>query len=189
MTTHTERAVRAGQFGTREYFKAVRQDAAPKSKERPVLPAPERTNLEPMPSDVLVPEVVRKMRDAAESAGWVVRLGYSVGCVPHGVTGVAIRHGGRIGVQALHLDSKARVVAVYYLDGRTWEGITLANRTGVVVDATVADAYEFISVQGRAVPIKAWHAERARVRERAAVERKLKRPARTTAPKQREHGG
>jgi hypothetical protein len=86
------------------------------------------------------------------------------------VTGEPNAYGHRVGVQCLHPESRARAVLlrVDRLDNgkQEWESITLANRSGVIVDAAYADAVAFLSVAGRVLPnIKAWHVNQ--VHERA----------------------
>lgn len=192
--TETEEAVRAGLFGTPEYFRAVRRDALGPATVDPSVdyPEPVHTSRDPWPDGVTVPGPVAGIRDVAREHGWSVRVMYSRGCHPHGTTGRPTALASWFGVQMLHPESRARVVAVYNGRSSTWSTVHLMTRGEITSRGSITDAHEFVTLAGRVLDLRTWVAARITTRERIAAERAAKRTPRVKASgtsKRREHGG
>lgn len=192
--SHTEEAVRAGRFGTPDYFRAIRRDAAGPEKADPSVdyPAPEHTSRDPWPSGLELPSPVARIRSVAEGNGWSVRVMYSRGRHPHGTHGRPTALSGWFGVQMLHPESRARVVAVYGTKAASWNSVHLMTRTEITSRGSITDAQEFIALRGRVLQLPSWVAGRITQRERVAKERAALKPpkaATVSTIKRREHGG
>lgn len=192
--SHTEEAVRAGKVFTPDYFRAIRRDAQGPAKVDPSVdyPAPEHTSRDPWPDGLETPGPVANLRKLAESYGWSVRVMYSRGCHPHGTTGRPTAVSGWFGVQALHPESRARMVAVYGTRAASWNSVHLMTSREITSRGTVTDALEFVRLCGRVLDLPSWVSARITQRERIAKERAAARPPRQrkagTSAK-REHGG
>jgi hypothetical protein len=159
-------------FGTPEYWRAVR--SGPESKPAPEdHPRPEHTTADPWPESVPVPGPVAQLHRTAESAGWVVRVGYSRGRWPdqYGRAGALNEW---CGFQALHPVTRSRVVGLYNMTGKTWKTLHLVTRYNVSVGVIVTDAVEFLQIKGvgHGHWLRPWLERRKAERARIARERK-----------------
>jgi hypothetical protein len=192
--SHTEEAVRAGLALTPEYYRAIRRDAQGPEKTDPSVdyPAPAHTSRDPWPEGVDMPGPVAGIKDAAERYGWAVNVMYSVGQHPHGTTGRPTAAASWFGVQMLHPESRARVVATYNGKSSTWSTVHLMTRGEITSQGSITDAHEFVALAGRVVQLRSWVMGRKTQRERIAKERAAKRPPRQRAAStsaKRENGG
>lgn len=192
--SHTEEAVRAGLALTPAYYRAVRRDAQGPDKVDPAVnyPAPERTSRDPWPAGLDMPGPVAGIKRVAEAHGWSARVLYSVGCHPHGTTGRPTAVASWFGVQMLHPESRARVVATYNGRSSTWSTVHLMTRGEITSQGSITDAHEFVMLAGRVLELRSWVAARITQRERIAAERASRRPPRESkagTSKRRESGG
>ena len=100
-------------IGSATYWQAVQRIRNTPPPPPEPYPAPAVTSRDPVPAGVTPPRPVLDLVKRAEDAGWAARWQYSRGCQPHGTTGRPTAEREWFGVQCLHPESGARVVAVY----------------------------------------------------------------------------